>query len=325
MKETRQQNYMFAYNIVPAFLFRSDFAKTIAEVHPHGFLYFQKYWEQLSRIFPPEHVVSAETLKAEAYQLAEGVFCLIVHMPPSDRQLEVQFLAIVLQPKLRYFVAGQGFAPDVHTRLTIREVTVNGHGRCGTTPPSAESFTEELAEIIGLSPNIRLAEELAMRDSSESIETFPAEFQMTPPEHVLILAATYRVMSQIWGDTSGIPAHSVEQFHALGGEHLQHAVFAILNQDETAAKAAIQSLKQKFVKPPVSKSLWRIEMSPMNGFKMSLAGFASIFLGASVIAMWIQDRRVFPAGIIGGPIAILAGIVIIFVSAIALYRASKLD
>ena len=85
----REQSYMFAYAIVPAFLFRSDLARFTAFTHPHGFLYFQQYWEYLARVLPAEHVVSDAELATETYQLSEGIYCMVVAMPPTERYLEV--------------------------------------------------------------------------------------------------------------------------------------------------------------------------------------------------------------------------------------------
>lgn len=229
----REQNYMFAYNLVPAFLFRSDFARITACAHPQGFFYFQAYWERLARIFPEEHVVSNGQLATETYQMSEGIYCMVVTMPPAERYLEVQYLGIVFHPKVRYFVAGRSDMPNIssHQSWTVREVTPNGHGRCGMlSQADVEEFLNEIARAMDLKPDIRIAGGEEMRENSERIETFPAEFQMTSPEAVLVIAATYKVISIQKGDSSGIPPGVVMQIFEQGGEPIKRVVEAILHE-----------------------------------------------------------------------------------------------
>jgi hypothetical protein len=227
----RQQNYMFAYNILPAFMFRSDFARLTAFAHPKGFLYFQRYWEHLAKVFPPEHVVSAGELKTEAYQLADDIYCLVVTMPPAERFLEVQYVGLVFQPKVRYFVAGRNGTWEDGSRLfTLREVTPSGHGACGSLrEPDPEQFLASIAGVLNVVPNIRPVDVDEMRVNAEHIETFPAVFQMTPPEAVFVVAAAYRVISLKMGDSSGIPPGAVMRIYEESGEPMRRAVELILH------------------------------------------------------------------------------------------------
>jgi hypothetical protein len=228
--DKREQNYMFAYNVVPAFLFRSDFAQITAFDHPNGFLYFQKCWERLALLFPAEHVVSGEILTTDAYQLSDGIYCLCVTMPPADRYLEVQFLGIVYHPKVRYFVAGRSdMGPGDSKSWTVREVTPNVNARSGGFRGEADSqkFLMQIAAAIGVEPKIRLSDGDEMKKNAERIETFPQEFQMTSPVVVEVIAATYKVISIKNGDTSGIPPAAVMEIYQNGGEPMQRVVEAI--------------------------------------------------------------------------------------------------
>ncbi|MFO1064609.1 MAG: hypothetical protein U0892_12165 [Pirellulales bacterium] len=253
----REQNYMFAYNLVPAFLFRSDFAKLAALAHPHGFLFFQKYWERLAEILPKEHVVSSDPLVTETYRLSEGIYCLIVTMPPTERYLEVQYLGIVFQPKVRYFVAGRNDLPGMGSRQTwtLREVTPEGHGICGMLREATpEQFLNQVARAMQIEPDIRIASGEEVRESAESIETFPAAFQMVSPDVVLGIAATYRIISLKEGDTTGIPSAAIQQFYEQGGEPLQRAIATILRDPR------LNDLEQHAPKPKAEtkKRWWQI-------------------------------------------------------------------
>ncbi len=323
MEHTRQQNYLFTYNIVPAFLFRSDFAWQIAGFYPNGFLYFQKQWTSMARLFPPEHVVSDEPLKTEAYQLSDGVYCLLVYMPPSERILEVQFMAIVLQPKVRYFVAGQGVIPGDSNRLTVREVTVHGHERCGSTLTDGNSFLLNVVRILNVQPSIRLAEEEEMLACSEQIERFEPKFQATSPNASYGVAATYKVMSRLVGDTSGFPVAAVQQFYAMGGEQVHRAVASILAQDDAGFELAIKDIERNQEASSGRKSIWRIEMSLQDSFKFLLAGLACIGLGVVFIVVRLQGMRNMGVGPYGGPISMVVGLAITTVAVISLVKALK--
>jgi hypothetical protein len=242
----REQNYMFAYNVVPAFLFRSDFAQITAYAHPKGFVYFQQFWERLASILPDEHVVSNDQLATETYQLSAGTYCMVVTMPPAERYLEVQLLGIVFQPKVRYFVAGRSDMPGMdYQAWTVREVTPNGHGRCGMLrEPNAEEFLEQIARAMEMESDIRIANGEEMRGNAERIEIFPAEFQMTPPDAILVTAATYKVISQQIGDTSGMPPPVVMQIFQKGGEPMRRVVEAILRDSQQEAFTHQEKLDQ---------------------------------------------------------------------------------
>lgn len=234
----REQSYMFAYNIVPAFLFRSDFAKLIALAHPQGFSYFQKYWEHLAKLFPSEHVVSNEQLATQAYQLAEGIYCLVVTMPPAERYLEVEYLGIVFQPKVRYLVAGRSDLPGTGLRKwTIREVTPSRHGPSGMLwKPDSASFAEEIARTLDLTPAVRIANDEEMKKHAESIETFPAEFQTTSPDAILPIAAAYKAISLKMGDTSGMSPAQVIQICTESGDALRKTIKEILLDAQQKAR-----------------------------------------------------------------------------------------
>lgn len=100
-----------------------------------------------------------------------------------------------------------------------------------------------------LQPNIRIASGEEMREHAEHIETFPAEFQMTPPETVFVLAATYKVISLKMGSTSGILPAAAMQIYEKGGEPMQKVVMAILHNAQQMAfadgNAAVQTNPNK--------------------------------------------------------------------------------
>lgn len=224
---TRQQNYLFAYNIVPAFLFRSDFARIFSL--PNGFGYTEKYWKRLAQLLPAEQVVSDDPLATATYQLADGIYCLLVTMPTADRYLELQYLAIVFQPQVRYFVVGRSGLPGMGESWTIREVKPKGHGRCGMlSSADSQQFLEQIVRVLEVTPQIRLVNSEELQKYAGLIETFPAEFQMTSPDEVLALAATYKLISLQTGDTSGILATTVCEFFQQGGEEVHQAVTDIL-------------------------------------------------------------------------------------------------
>lgn len=152
-------------------------------------------------------------------------------MPPAERYLEVEYLGIVFQPKVRYFVAGRSDSGDTDfKRWTLREVKPDGHGRCGGFSQTADPkrFLESITNAMDLDPDIRLASTEEMQKNAEHIETFPAEFQMASPESILVTAATYKAISLQTGDSSGIPPAAIMQILEKGGQPMQQVVQAIL-------------------------------------------------------------------------------------------------
>ena len=129
--------------------------------------------------------------------------------------------------------------------FTVREVTPSGHGRCGMLrETNTEDFLKQIARAMELDPNIRIADGEEMRGNAERIETFPAEFQMTPPEAILVTAATYKVISLKMGDTSGIPPAAVMQIYEQAGEPMQRVVEAILRDSQQKAFAEQEGSSQ---------------------------------------------------------------------------------
>lgn len=236
----RQQSYMFAYDILPAFLFRSYFARNTC-ANPMRFLLFQKHWERLARILPEEHVVSSDLLKTNSYRLSEGVYCMVVTMPPAERYLEPQYIGIVFHPKVRYFVAGRSDLPGNHwpQSWTLREVTPDGHGRCGMLEEKTETeFLNAMARTLKIDADIRLAEIDDLRAHAARVETFSSECQMTPLEAVMVVAATYKVLSDVSGDTTRILPAEVMRFFQKGGEGVHRVVESILRDSQHDAFAA---------------------------------------------------------------------------------------
>ncbi|MDX1930524.1 MAG: hypothetical protein SFV81_28630 [Pirellulaceae bacterium] len=119
-----------------------------------------------------------------------------------DSQIFILFASIPANDENDRDRPGMGFQS-----WTVREVTPKGHGRCGMlrrTKP--DEFLNEAACGMDLEPDIRIAGGDEMKENAERIETF-AEFQMTPPDVVLVTAATYKVNSHTMGDTSGLRAN----------------------------------------------------------------------------------------------------------------------
>ena len=153
---------------------------------------------------------------------------------------------------------GRSDSPGVSfdQRWTVREVTPNGHGRCGMLHEAkSEVFLNEIARAMDLTPDIRIAGGEEMRESADRIEIFPAEYQMTPPEIVLVIAATYKVISLHKGDTAGLPPSAVMQIYEEGGEPIKRAVEAILRDAQQQGFEQQQGLKAA---PTTRKRWWQI-------------------------------------------------------------------
>lgn len=234
----REQNYMFAYKVVPSIIYHGDSARSLVT----GKTNFQGAWHTLAAILPHEQRVSEEDcseedLMEEKYQLSDGVYCLLLSLPPAERYLEVQFIAIVFQPKLSCFVVGKSGLDAESKHWSIREVSAEGHAKCGhLTNLNVEGFLEEVNRILGLPPKIRRVDAAEFAAQEASVETFVVNkhkfFQ------VLMIAATYNFISQYKGSSAGYSESVVAEFLNSSSDEVKHAIsgliFFVLDIDQPA-------------------------------------------------------------------------------------------
>ena len=163
-RPARQQNYQFAYHLVPQFLFRSDFASTIPMAHPRGFEYWEKMWAKMAVAYPAEHLVQADGISSQAYHISKNTYALLVALPAADYSMEVSHLIIVFRPDIEYFVLGNGV--DSNSPSTLRRVDTSTNARCGGVFKLSDSeILEAVCSSLGLEPDIRLADDDEFRDS----------------------------------------------------------------------------------------------------------------------------------------------------------------
>ena len=227
-RPSRQQNYQFAYHLVPQYLFRGDLASTIPMAHPHGFDYWEKNWERMSIVFPDEHVVQGDGITTQAYFMGGDAFALLVRLPSSDNSLEASHLIIVFRSEIAYFVLGNGI--DASGVSTLRRIDTNANARCGHVRElTDESILAEVCSALGIQPEVRPADDDEFRAIAESVTAFPPSAEGLPFNDVWEVGVMYRVLSATVGDTTNLsPAEAGElvsrlppQAHALGAAYLK--------------------------------------------------------------------------------------------------------
>lgn len=220
----REQNYMFAYNVVPSLIYQGEFAQLLVT----GTYAFKNPWQTLFSLLPREQRVSEndvyeDNLIEEKYQLADGVYGLLLRLPPAERYLEVQFIAIVFQPKLRCFAVGRSGLEADSKDWSVREITPEGHGKCGhLRNVNAQSFLEEVNRILGLATKIRLVDSAEFAAQQAHVETFAEE----PHKlfEVLMVAATYGYISHLNGSTAGLLPAQVAKFLNSSSDEVRRGI-----------------------------------------------------------------------------------------------------
>lgn len=235
----RQHNYLFVYNLVPSLLFRTGIAQLTAGGHPHCFDYFERHYKHLGRIFPEPQAVKDCNLKWEMYQLQPGVHCLIVRFPPATRYLEVEFLAIVFQPKVRYFPVGLSSQEGQSPSFTVREVDRSGQNfRRGILfQRDDEALLGEVCRILEIEPDLRIVSTEEVVEAAKSIEVFDGKPEMLEPTEIYILAATYLLLHIKGEDTRRIPPAVAMDAYREGGQPIWELVERVLTEAQQEAFA----------------------------------------------------------------------------------------
>jgi hypothetical protein len=204
--DRRQHGYQFAYKLVPSLLFQGDFARNLVELYPESWSQLQKWFERLSRLFPQEQVNGSHLSAPMLFRLSNNEFAATIELPNADRYLEVRFLGFVFQPTVRLFAQGRSNLEGESDRWTIREIHADGsHGPAGITRQSSqEDFVNVLFDFIGCSGKVVEATQEEFTASSNTVPVHQKAGNTDSIENLITIAAMYRAVSLLVGDTSDL-------------------------------------------------------------------------------------------------------------------------
>lgn len=209
--DRRQHGYQFVYKLVPSLLYQGDFARNLVAHHPEDWSQLQEWFERLSRLFPQEQVNGSHLSAPMLFRLPNNAFAATIELPNADRYLEVKFLGIVFHPTVRLFAQGRSNLEGESDRWTIREIQADGsHGRAGITHQSShEDFVNVLSDFIGCSGKVVEATQVEFMASSSTVPVHQEAGNTDSIENLITIAAMYRAVSLVIGDTSDLVPDAV--------------------------------------------------------------------------------------------------------------------
>ena len=333
VSDARNLNYLFAYQVLPEYIFNSDWTRLIVTMYPE-MPYYQGKWQHLFRIFPAEQKYGTDVLSHSAYKIAEQAYCIVIDMPEAERSVEPRYIALTfVDGRIHYFVAG---IPPLRreSELTLRKVTFadspnasppiigtvignRTNENCGPIfNDDIHSLLTRICMELNLDADIHSADSNELNKFGETVEQFaskrPVEF-----ENIAHLGAIYRIVSASGGDTTGVPPMVMQGFYEKDPKSMAPLIRTILEK----SGPMMAELESRYAQPTVNKKRQEATNQSNTGllndlFVMRipivlLSLFAIVVGGIWISPFFSEDDVVKGSGFIFFAIVLLLGLIIV--------------